>query len=146
MGIKPPDVEELSAIIVDTAFHIHKDLGPGLLESVYEVVMAKALSKRGLNVERQKAVSFVFDEIQFDEGLRVDLLVNGSFVVELKSVEFLAAVHQKQLLTYLRLLNLPLGLLINFGAPTFKDGVKRIVNQHTLVANSQLRVNRGGQE
>ena len=119
-GAKELDVEELSAIVVDAAFHIHKELGPGLLESVYETVLARALEKR---------------------GLRMDLMVNGKLVVELKSVETISPVHPKQLLTYLRLLNLPLGLLINFGAALFKDGVKRVVNKHQSFASSRLRVN-----
>lgn len=136
-----PNIEELSTIVVDAAYHIHKELGPGLLESVYEIVLSKSLEKRGLHVERQKNVSFEYDGMFFDEGLRVDLLVNGTLVLELKSVENIAPVHHKQLLTYLRLLHLPLGLLINFGAATFKDGVKRIVNNHTSFASSRLRVN-----
>ena len=135
------NVEEVSAAVVDAAFHLHRDLGPGLLESVYEVVLARMLDKRGVKVERQKPVEFDFDGMHFDDGLRVDLMVEGCLVVELKSVEFLAPVHPKQLLTYLRLLNLPLGLLINFGAPTFKEGVRRIVNNHRDFTSSRLRVN-----
>jgi GxxExxY protein len=136
------DVEEVSAIVVDAAFHLHRDLGPGLLESVYEAVLVRMLERRGLRVERQKAVAFDFDGMHFDEGLRVDLLVEGCLVVELKSVETLAPVHPKQLLTYLRLLNLPIGLLINFGAATFKEGAKRVVNNHRDFAPSRLRVNK----
>lgn len=102
----------------------------------------RALEKRGLHVERQKVVSFEYDGMRFDEGLRVDLLVEGVLVVELKSVEVLAPVHSKQLLTYLRLLDRTLGLLINFCAATFKEGCKRIVNNHTDFASSRLRVNR----
>jgi hypothetical protein len=135
------NVEEVSAIVVDAAFHLHKDLGPGLLESVYEVVLGRMLERRGLRVERQQPVAFDFDGMHFNEGLRVDLLVEGCLVLELKSVENLAPVHPKQLLTYLRLLKLPLGLLINFGAPTFREGVKRVVNQHRDFASSRLRVN-----
>ncbi len=134
-------IEELSAIVVDTVYHLHVELGPGLLESVYEAVLARSLEKRGLRVERQKPVAFDFDGMHFDEGLRVDLLVEGGLVVELKSVESLAPVHAKQLLTYLRLMKLPVGLLINFGAPTFKEGVKRVVNHHQDFASSRLRVN-----
>lgn len=92
-------------------------------------------------MERQKSVPFDFDGLHFDEGLRVDLLVERCLVIELKSVENLAPVHAKQLLTYLRLLNLPVGLLINFGAATFKEGVKRVVNNHRDFASSRLRVN-----
>jgi iron complex transport system substrate-binding protein len=135
------NVEEVSAIVVDAAFHLHRDLGPGLLESVYEVVLAGMLERRGLRIERQKPVAFDFDGMRFNEGLRVDLLVENCLVVELKSVENLAPVAPKQLLTYLRLLKLPLGLLINFGAATFKEGVKRVVNNHRDFASSRLRVN-----
>jgi len=135
------NAEELSAIVVDAAFHLHKDLGPGLLESVYESVLCRMLEQRGLCVERQKSVAFDFHGMHFDEGLRVDLLVNGVLVIELKSVETLSPVHAKQLLTYLRLLHLPLGLLINFGAATFKEGCRRIVNDHRDFASSRLRVN-----
>lgn len=135
------NVEEVSAAVVDAAYHLHRDLGPGLLESVYEAVLARMLKDRGLRVERQKVVAFEFHGLHFEEGLRVDLLVEDCLVVELKSVETLAPAHSKQVLTYLRLMNLPLGLLINFGAATFKEGVKRIVNNHTNLASSRLRVN-----
>ena len=135
------NIEEFSAIVVDAAFHLHKDLGPGLLESVYEAVLARKLEQRGLKVERQRVVSFDFQGMHFDEGLRVDLLINDCLVVELKSVENLAPVHAKQVLTYLRLLDLRLGLLINFGAATFKEGIKRIANNHQAFASSRLRVN-----
>jgi len=135
------DAETVSAIVVENAFHLHRRLGPGLLESVYETLLARMLERRGLQVERQKIIAFNFDGIQFDEGLRVDILVEGVLVVELKSVERLAPVHAKQLLTYLRLLNLPLGILINFGAPTFKEGIKRVVNGPVDFAHSRLRVN-----
>ena len=135
------NVEETSAVVVDAAFQLHKDLGPGLLESVYEALLASILQERGLHVERQKMIAFEFRGMRFEEGLRVDLLVNDCLVVELKSVEALAPVHPKQLLTYLRLLGLPLGLLINFGAATFKQGIRRIANHHDDFASSRLRVN-----
>jgi iron complex transport system substrate-binding protein len=135
------ETDELTGMIVDTAFHIHRDLGPGLLESVYELVLAAALQRRGLKVERQKPVAFTYDGMAFDEGFRVDLLVEERVVVELKSVEKLAPVHAKQLLTYLRLMKLPVGLLINFGAGTLKEGVHRIVNGYTPSASPRLRVN-----
>jgi iron complex transport system substrate-binding protein len=136
-----PNLEEISAVVVDAAYHLHRDLGPGLLESVYEAVLAGVLSERGLSVVRQKSVPVKFNGMAFDEGFRVDLLVAEALVVELKSVENLAPVHHKQLLTYLRLMRLPVGLLINFGAATFKDGVRRIVNDHHDFASSRLRVN-----
>jgi iron complex transport system substrate-binding protein len=134
-------LDEITGIIVDEAMKLHRGLGPGLLESVYEVVLARALEKRGLKIERQKTVSFEYDGLRFDEGLRVDLLVEGMVVVELKSVEKLAPVHAKQLLTYLRLLKQPVGLLLNFGAPTLKEGLRRIVNNLTPSASPRLRVN-----
>ena len=119
---------EIAKIVVDAAYHIHRRLGPGLLESVYEVILAYALSSRGLNVERQKPVPIVFDGMKFDEGFRADLIVEDKVIVELKSVEKIAPVHKKQLLTYLRLADKRLGLLINFGASLIKDGIFRVAN------------------
>jgi len=136
------DVEEICTEVIDAAFHLHRELGPGLLESVYEVVLAKTLELRGLRNERQKAIPIEFRGIQFEEGFRADLIVSDGLLVEIKSVTQLAPVHGKQLLTYLRLLNMPLGLLINFSAPTFKEGVRRVVNNHHF-ASSRLRVNQG---
>ncbi|MEI8235499.1 MAG: GxxExxY protein [Verrucomicrobiota bacterium] len=142
-GIKTQrDTEEVSQVVVDCAFHLHKELGPGLLESVYEVVLAKRLEKAGLKVERQRPIPIVIDGIKFNEGFRADLLVNELLLIELKSVEILLPVHSKQLLTYLRLLNLPVGFLINFGGETFKEGVKRILNGPLALGASPLRVNR----
>ena len=126
---------------MDASLQIHRELGPGLLESVYEMVLAKALQRRQLTVERQRPVRFEYDGMVFDEGFRVDLLVEGCVVAELKSVEQLAPVHSKQLLTYLRLMNLPVGLLINFGAATLKEGLHRIVNRLPPSAAPRLRVN-----
>ena len=135
------DLDDTTGAIVDASVKIHVGLGPGLLESVYEVVLARALEKRGFRVERQKPISFEYDGIVFDEGFRTDLLVDSRVVVELKSVEKLAPVHGKQLLTYLRLMNLPVGLLINFGAATLKEGLRRIVNNLPASASPRLRVN-----
>ena len=128
---------------MDAAVKIHIKLGPGLLESVYEAVLARALERRGLAVERQKPVMFVYEGMKFEEGFRVDLLVEGCVVVELKSVEKVALVHSKQLLTYLRLLHLPVGLLINFGESLVKDGLHRVANnyQPPSSASPRLRVN-----
>jgi GxxExxY protein len=134
------DIEEVARIVVDCGFRIHRDLGPGLLESVYEAVLADALRRSGLGVERQKPISFLYDGVMFNEGFRADLMVENSLIIELKSVERLAPVHGKQLLTYLRLAEKPLGLLMNFGAETFKEGCKRVVNNHTAFASSRLRV------
>lgn len=134
------ELESLAREVIDCAYRIHCELGPGLLETVYEAVFAKRLAAKGLRVERQKAVPFRFDDIDFDEGFRADLLVEGRLLVELKSTERLAPVHGKQVLTYLRLLNLPLGLLINFGGATFKEGIRRIVNNHADTGASRLRI------
>lgn len=136
-----PELDDITGAIVDAAMKIHIDLGPGLLESVYEMVLAKALAKRGLHVERQKGIRFEYDGILFEEGFRADLVVESRVIVELKSVEKLAPVHSKQLLTYLRLMDLPVGLLINFGAATLKEGLHRIVNRLPPSASSRLRVN-----
>jgi len=137
------DAEEISAIVVDCAYKLHVEAGPGLLESVYEVVLARMLEERGLEVKRQVPVPIELMGLKFDEGFRADLFVKGRFLIELKSVERLLPVHSKQVLTYLRLLNLPLGLLINYGSATFKEGVHRIVNHHKDFASSRLRVNQG---
>lgn len=138
------DKEELARIAVDCGFRLHKELGPGLLESVYEVVLAKLLEREGLAVKRQVPVTISFMDLSFDEGFRADILIEDMLLLELKSVETLAPVHSKQLLTYLRLLDLPLGLLMNFGAATFKEGVKRVVNGPQSFASSCLRVNQSG--
>jgi len=119
---------DIAKIIVDAAFQVHKSLGPGLLESVYEVILAHELKKRGLIVKRQVPVPIVFDEIKFDEGFRADLIVEEKVIVELKSLEKVNRVHKKQLLTYLRLADKRLGLLINFGAELIRDGISRVVN------------------
>ncbi len=144
LSAPPRDMKELDDItgaIVDASLKIHMELGPGLLESVYEVVLARALEKRGFRAERQKAIRFEYDGMLFEEGFRTDLLVEERVIVELKSVERLAPVHSKQLLTYLRLMNLPVGLLINFGAATLKEGLHRIVNHLQASASPRLRVN-----
>lgn len=135
------ELDEITGAIVDAAMRIHIELGPGLLESVYEAVLARALERRGVHVERQKIIRIEYDGMAFEEGFRTDLLVERRVVVELKSVEKLAPVHSKQLLTYLRLMNLPVGLLINFGAGTLKEGLHRIVNNLPPSASPRLRVN-----
>lgn len=123
------DLNRISGEIVNAAYHVHCALGPGLLESVYEITLAHELTKRGLKVERQVPVPIVYEGLRFEEGFRADLIVEKAVVVELKSVEELSRVHAKQLLTYLRLLDYRLGLLINFGAPVIKDGIQRVVNR-----------------
>ena len=119
---------EIAKIVVDAAFLVHTRLGLGLLESVYEVVLAYKLQKRGLSVVRQQPIPVVYDDLKFDEGFRADLIVEGNLIVELKSVENTHPVHKKQLLTHLRLTNIRLGLLINFGAELIKNGISRVVN------------------
>ena len=121
--------DEIAAVVVECAFALHKELGPGLLESVYEVLLADALRERGLSVERQKPIPICFRGKRFDEGFRADLLVEELVLVELKSVETLARVHRKQVLTYLRLTDLKLGLLINFGGELLKGNIERLVNR-----------------
>ena len=136
------NIELVAQIVVDCGYKLHTGLGPGLLESVYEVVLAQMIEHRGLHVVRQHPVPIQFDGMTFAEGFRADLFIEGILIDELKSVEHLAPVHSKQLLTYLRLLHLPLGLLMNFGAATYKEGVKRIANAHTDTSGSQLRIHR----
>lgn len=119
---------EIAKIVVDVAYRIHIELGPGLLESVYEIVLAQELKKSGLKIERQKPVSIEYMGIKFEEGFRADIIVENKVILELKSVEAISKLHKKQLLTYLRLADKRLGLLINFGAALFKDGIFRIVN------------------
>ncbi len=119
---------EIGRIVVDVAVNVHKGLGPGLLESVYEVVLAKQLVKRGLSVCRQVPISIVFDGDCFDEGFRADMIVNQRVILELKSVEQLHPVHAKQLQTYLKLTGCRLGFLLNFGEPLMKNGIYRCFN------------------
>jgi GxxExxY protein len=119
---------EIAKIIVDSAYHVHRKLGPGLLESVYEVILVHELKKRGLKVERQVSVAIVFEGIKFDEGFRADIIVEDKVIVELKSIEKVMPVHKKQLLTYLRLDDKRLGLLINFGSELIRNGISRVVN------------------
>ncbi len=119
---------EIGKIIVDVAVKVHQALGPGLLESVYEVVMAHKLRERGLHVDRQFPMPIVFEDIEFDEGFRADLFVEKKVIVELKSVEKVSPAHKKQIQTYLRLTGHKLGYLLNFGAALMKHGITRAVN------------------
>ncbi|AWI09038.1 GxxExxY protein [Ereboglobus luteus] len=142
-------LDDITGAIIDTAMRIHIDLGPGLLESVYEMILARALEKQGFHVECQKNIRFSYDNMLFEDAFRADLLVEQRVLVELKSVEHLAPVHFKQLQTYLRLMDLRVGLLINFGAATLKEGLRRIVNDLPASASPRLRVNQiraGGEE
>ncbi len=129
-------INEVSGVVVDESLRLHEELGPGLLESVYEVLLYHRLQRRGLNVERQVMIPIRADGIVFDEGFRADLIVEGLVIVELKSTDQFHPVHAKQLLTYLRLTNKSLGLLINFGLPLLKHGIKRIV--HNLASSDSL--------
>lgn len=128
------DVERLAALTIDCGYRIHLDLGPGLLESVYETLLAAKLTRSGVRVERQKPVAFEYEGIRVREGFRADLLVDRRLVIEVKSTERLAADHSRQLLTYLRLLDLPVGLLMNFGGGTFREGLRRVMNDRDKTA------------
>ena len=119
---------DIGTVVVDTAVQLHRDLGPGLLESVYEKIYAQRLEKRGLSVESQVDVPIEFDGMRFEEGFRADLIVEEKVIVELKSVEVVKPVHKKQLLTYLRLTNLKLGYLLNFNTDLMKNGITRVIN------------------
>ena len=120
--------DEIGFLIVDTAVNIHKELGPGLLESVYEVILSKLLVQKGLQVQRQVSIPIEYAGEYFNEGFRIDLFINGKVIIELKSVEKITPAHKKQLLTYLKLTKTKLGFILNFGAAIMKDGIVRIVN------------------
>ncbi len=123
-----PKENEISRDIVDAAYKVHTTLGPGLLESVYETVLAHELTRRGHHVERQVAIAVRYENLVFNVGFKADLIVDGLVIVELKSVERVLPVHKKQVLTYIRLADKRLGLLLNFGAHLIKDGITRLVN------------------
>jgi len=135
------ELDEITGAIIDSAIQVHRVLGPGLLESVYELVLARALTSQSFKIEREKSISFEYEGMFFANAFRMDLLVDERVIVEIKSVERLAPVHSKQLLTYLRLTNLQVGLLLNFGAATLKEGIHRIVNHLPPSASPRLRVN-----
>jgi len=122
------DENEIGSLVVDTAINLHKNLGSGLLENVYEVVLAKLLAKKGLLIQRQVSIPIIFEDEHFEEGFRVDLFIDGKVIIEIKSVEKIIDAHKKQLLTYLKLTNTKLGFILNFGAGLMKDGIVRIVN------------------
>ena len=134
------EINRITGKVIDCAIEIHRALGPGLLESVYEAILERKLIRCGLVVERQIPVPICYEGMTFDEGFRADLIINRLVCLELKSVENLAPVHSKQLLTYLKLLNLEVGLLINFGAPTLKEGLHRIVNNFHETPSSTPRL------
>jgi GxxExxY protein len=122
-----PEVNTVSGKILDAAFAVHSKLGPGLLESIYEICLEYELQRRGLKVQRQVRVPVVYDEVQLDAGLTLDLLVEDLVIVELKAIEGLLPIHQAQLLTYLKLTGIRLGLLINFNVSYLKNGIKRLI-------------------
>jgi iron complex transport system substrate-binding protein len=124
-------IEALAKAAVECGFQVHDEIGPGLLETAYETFLAALLTERGLRVEAQKPVPVTYRGVVVREAFRADLLVENSLIIEVKSVERLAPVHAKQLLTYLRLSDRPLGLLMNFGAEMFRDGVKRVINNRS---------------
>lgn len=119
---------KIGSVIVDCAVQLHKELGPGLLETVYEVILAHELEYRGLSVERQISIPIEYHGIQFDEGFRAYIIVDKKVILELKSVEHVSRAHKKQVLTYLRLTGMKLGYLLNFGEALMKDGISRILN------------------
>ena len=136
------DIDSISGDVVDLAIGIHRGLGPGLLESVYEMVLAGQLARRGYRVSRQQPVDVEFDGMRFEAAFRIDLLVDDRLLVEIKSVERLNPAHAKQLLTYLRLTKQPVGLLINFGGATLKEGIRRLVNDYNPSASPRLCANK----
>jgi GxxExxY protein len=135
------ELDDITGAIVDSAIRIHRNAGPGLLESLYEALLACELRRRGLHVERQRLIRVSYDGIAIEDAFRADLLVEQCVIVEIKSVERAVPVHTKQLLTYLRLTNLRVGMLVNFGAERMKDGIERVVNNYTPAGSSRLRVN-----
>ena len=125
---KTNEEDRIAAAIVDSAVTIHRDLGPGLLESVYEVLLANKLERLGLSVSRQQKIPLRYDGVEFLEAFRADLVINGKVIVEIKTVERLNNAHRKQLLTYLKLTGFRLGILLNFSEALMKDGITRIAN------------------
>jgi GxxExxY protein len=119
---------EIGTIVIDAAIYIHRQIGPGLLETVYEAILARELEKRGLKVERQKPIPIEFDGMKFEEGFRADIIIQNKVILELKSIEKINPAHKKQVLTYLKLTGLKLGYLMNFGEALMKDGITRILN------------------
>lgn len=136
----PPD--DLTGACINAALRIHRKFRSGMLESAYETLLFRMLVREGVDVERQKAISFEFEGDRYENAFRADLIVNGRLIIEVNAQESNSSVHTKQLLTYLRLAKLPLGLVINFGLPKLMDGVKRVVNDLPPEQSPQLRVNR----
>ena len=139
MGFQLAEIDELATQAIDCGFRVHKKLGPGLLESAYETALIIGLSNAGLRVERQKPISIIFEGTVVQDAFRADLIVEDQLIIEIKSVERFAPVHAKQLLTYVRLMEQPLGLLMNFGCETFREGLKRVVNGPSGFIGSRTR-------
>lgn len=135
------DIDRVTGDVIDVSMRIHRELGPGLLESVYEMVLAGKLAALGYAVERQRPVDIEFEGMTFSAAFRIDLFVDKRLIVEIKSIDRLSGVPAKQLLTYLRLTKQPVGLLINFGGETLKEGVRRLVNNHYPSAPPRLCAN-----
>ncbi len=135
------DIDRITGDVLDVSIRLHRELGPGLLESVYETVLAAQLTRIGYQVARQRPVNIEFEGLRFEAAFRIDLLVEDKLLVEIKSVERLHASHAKQLLTYLRLTRQPVGLLINFGGATLKEGFRRLVNDYQPSASPRLCAN-----
>lgn len=124
------DIDAISAEVVDASIQIHRDLGPGLMESVYELILAGELRRRNFKVDRQLPIDIEFRGVRHSAAFRIDLMVEDRLILEIKSVETLSKAHLKQLLTYLRLTRQPVGLLLNFSGATMKEGIRRVVNDH----------------
>jgi iron complex transport system substrate-binding protein len=135
------DIDLITGDVLDLSIRVHRELGPGLLESVYETVLAAGLAKIGYRIRRQQPVDIEFDDMRFSAAFRIDILVDDRLLIEIKSVEKLQAVHAKQMLTYLRLTKQPVGLLINFGGATLKEGFRRLVNDYHPSASQRLCAN-----
>jgi iron complex transport system substrate-binding protein len=138
------EIEHICSLVVDAAFKLHKDIGPGLLESAYETILAAKLEDIGLVVDRQVPIDIQYEQVHLPSAFRVDLLVEKRVIIEIKSVEKTLPVHAKQVITYLRLTNLTHGFVINFGTPMFKDGIKRLLNDRPSSVPSCLRANQNG--
>jgi iron complex transport system substrate-binding protein len=136
------DLDAITGEIVDASMRIHRRFGPGLLESFYEALLVRELHRTRLRTERQRLITFSYDGVEVEDAFRADIIVEGCVIVEVKSQERFAPVHSRQVLTYLRLLDLRVGLLLNFGEERMKDGIKRVVNNFPTSPDSLLRVNR----
>ena len=124
------DIDSVSSDVIEAAIRIHRELGPGLLESVYEMVLAGSLERKGYSVDRQKPIDIEFDGMRFPNAFRIDLMIDDRLIIEIKSIERILPVHAKQLLTYLRLTDQSVGLILNFSGETMKEGIRRLVNNH----------------